>query len=56
MDIGERIRNIRKSKGLSIYKLAQETGISQNHISDQELGRRKPSVACRLVYQLFYIV
>lgn len=44
MDIGERIRQIRKSKGLSIYKLSQETGISQNHISDLELGRRKPSV------------
>ena len=44
MEIGERLRNIRTSKGLSIYKLAQETGISQNHISDLELGRRKPSV------------
>ena len=44
MEIGERLRNIRKSKGLSIYKLSQETGIFQNHISDLELGRRKPSV------------
>lgn len=44
MEIGERLRKIRKSKGLSIYKLSQETGISQNHISDLELGRRKPSV------------
>ncbi|MBQ8121693.1 MAG: helix-turn-helix transcriptional regulator [Ruminococcus sp.] len=44
MEIGERLRQIRKSKGLSIYKLSQETGISQNHISDLELGRRKPSV------------
>lgn len=44
MEIGERLRNIRKSKGLSIYKLSQDTGISQNHISDLELGRRKPSV------------
>ena len=44
MEIGERLRFIRKSKGLSIYKLSQETGISQNHISDLELGRRKPSV------------
>ena len=44
MEIGERIRNIRKSKGLSIYKLLQDTGISQNHISDLELGRGKPSV------------
>ena len=44
MDIGERLRVIRKSKGYSIYKISQETGISQNHISDLELGRRKPSV------------
>lgn len=44
MEIGERLRSIRKSKGLSIYKLSQDTGISQNHISDLELGRRKPSV------------
>ena len=44
MEIGERLRSIRKAKGLSIYKLSQDTGISQNHISDLELGRRKPSV------------
>ncbi len=44
MEIGERLRSIRKSKKMSIYKLSQETGISQNHISDLELGRRKPSV------------
>ena len=44
MEIGKRLRALRKSKGLSIYKLSQETGISQNHISDLELGRRKPSV------------
>ena len=44
MEIGQRLRSIRKSKGLSIYKLSQDTGISQNHISDLELGRRKPSV------------
>lgn len=44
MDIGDRLRNIRKSKGFSIYKLSMETGISQNHISELELGKRKPSV------------
>ena len=44
MEIGNRLRDIRKSKGLSIYKLSQETGISQNHICDLEHGRRKPSV------------
>lgn len=44
METGARLRFLRKSKGISIYKLSQETGISQNHISDLELGRRKPSV------------
>ncbi|MDE6593930.1 MAG: helix-turn-helix transcriptional regulator [Oscillospiraceae bacterium] len=44
MIIGERLRYVRKSKNMSIYKLSQETGISQSHISDLELGRRKPSV------------
>lgn len=44
MVIGERLRYMRKSKKMSIYKLSQETGISQSHISDLELGRRKPSV------------
>lgn len=44
MEIGERLRNIRESKKMSIYKLSQETGISHNHISDLERGTRKPSV------------
>lgn len=44
MIIGERLRYIRKSKNMSIYKLSQETGISQSHISDLEHSRRKPSV------------
>ena len=44
MEIGERLRDIRKSKGISIYRLSQDTGISQNHICDLEHGRRKPSV------------
>ena len=44
MQIGERLRYVRQSKKMSIYKLAQSTGISQSHISDLELGRRKPSV------------
>ena len=44
MQIGERLRYVRQSKKMSIYKLSQSTGISQSHISDLELGRRKPSV------------
>ena len=44
MEIYERIREIRKSKGISVYKIAKETGISPNHINDLECGRRNPSV------------
>ncbi len=44
MNIGERIFTLRKSKNISIYKISQETGISQNHIRDIEQGRRNPSV------------
>lgn len=44
MELGERLRYIRTSKKISIYKLSQITGISQNHISELELGKRQPSV------------
>lgn len=44
MEIGERLRNLREAKKMTIYKLSQETGISHNHISDLERGARKPSV------------
>ena len=44
MEIGERLRHVRKSKNISIYRISMETGISQSHISDLEQGRRKPSV------------
>ncbi|MCL2053914.1 MAG: helix-turn-helix transcriptional regulator [Oscillospiraceae bacterium] len=44
MNIGERLRNARNNRGFSIYKLNQITGISQNHISAVELGKRQPSL------------
>ena len=40
----EKIRKLRTAKGLTIYKLSKETGITQNHISDLECGRRNPSL------------
>lgn len=40
----EKIKNLRNAKGLTIYKLSKETGITQNHISDLECGRRNPSL------------
>lgn len=44
MDIGGRLRDIRKAKKLSIYKLSQATGISENHISGIENGKRQPTI------------
>ncbi len=40
----EKIKKLRIAKGLTIYKLSKETGITQNHISDLECGRRNPSL------------
>ena len=44
MNIGERLRYLRKSKKITIYKLSKDTGISQNHISGIELGKRQPTI------------
>lgn len=44
MNIGKRIASLRKSKNISIYRISQETGISQNHIRDIEQSRRNPSI------------
>ncbi len=44
MEISERLRTIRLAKNISVYRIAKETGISPNHITDLEHGRRNPSV------------
>ncbi len=44
MNIGERLRFIRESKKITIYRLSKETGVSQNHISGIELGKRQPTI------------
>ena len=36
MEYGTRLREIRKAKGFSMYKLHKESGLSQGHISDLE--------------------
>ena len=43
MDIAERLRSIRKSKNISVYKLSQLSGVSETHIRDLERGDRNPS-------------
>jgi len=44
MEVGKRLRTIRESKKISIYRLSKDTGISQNHISGIELGKRQPTI------------
>lgn len=48
--VGSRIRNIRQSKGLTIEKLALETGVEYTQLSRIERGRINTSV-----FQLFLI-
>jgi len=43
MSLGENIRNIRKSKGLSIMKLRELTGLSKSTISDLENSKSSPT-------------
>lgn len=41
--LGERIRELREAKDLSLRELARRLSISAAHLSDVELGRRYPS-------------
>ena len=43
MDIAERLKNARKSKNISVYKLSHISGVSETHIRDLERGDRNPS-------------
>ena len=43
MDIAERLKTVRKSKNISVYKLSQMSGVSETHIRDLERGDRNPS-------------
>lgn len=43
MNISERLKKVRKSKNISIYKLSKQSGISETHIRDLERGDRNPS-------------
>lgn len=43
LNIAERLKNARKSKDISVYKLSQLSGVSETHIRDLERGDRNPS-------------
>lgn len=40
----DKFRQIIDSKGITPYKIAKETGIPQNTLSDWKLGKSKPKV------------
>lgn len=42
---GNNLRSLRKSKGLSMEKLAQEAGIEYSQVSDIELGKINTTVS-----------
>jgi len=44
VDIGKRIRNLRKLKNMKVKELAQKAYISQPYLSDIENGRTTPSL------------
>lgn len=43
LNIAERLKNVRETKNISVYKLSQISGISETHIRDLECGKRNPS-------------
>jgi transcriptional regulator with XRE-family HTH domain len=43
-EIFESIKNIRKSKGITLQEMSNRTGISLNHLSQIERGRTNPSI------------
>ena len=44
MNYGKCLREIRKSRNISIYYISKETGISQSYISNLERGKNIPTV------------
>lgn len=44
MQIGERLRNFRKSQQMTLAQVSKKTGLSLSFISDIERGRTMPSV------------
>jgi DNA-binding helix-turn-helix protein len=44
MDIGKRLNEIRQAKKISIYKLSQESRVSESHIRNLERGVKTATV------------
>jgi len=46
--LGERIRDLRKKRGLTQIDLAERTGLPQSHVSEVERGMSLPNVVTLL--------
>lgn len=44
MDIAKRLKDVRKAKDISVYRLSQLSGVSETHIRDLERGDKNPSL------------
>ncbi|MBQ2420406.1 MAG: helix-turn-helix transcriptional regulator, partial [Clostridia bacterium] len=44
MDIGSRITQLRKAKGISTNKLSNLAGVSQSYLREVEMGKKNPTV------------
>ena len=44
MNISKKLKDIRKTKGISVYKLSQLSGVSETHIRDLERGDKNLSI------------
>lgn len=44
MELGERLKELREKRGMTVYRLTQLTGVSGHHIKGIEGGTRQPTI------------
>lgn len=54
--VGERIKQLRKEKGLTLKALADATGLSMSSISNYEYGFRQPNAKAMVAFETFFNV
>lgn len=45
MDVGKHLKEIRKIKNVSVYRLAIDSNISESHIRSIEKGEKQPTIS-----------
>lgn len=50
----ERIAKLMKEKGVTAYRVAMDTGISQVSFSDWKLGKSKPSIDSLIILSKYF--